>query len=121
MPDYPIGVSGSVGGLLFNGGSEEQIDPIVCGGSMDNGLTTSACYILKDKNNHYEWDPVANLTEPRSHSSVTSYPVSNSSVPEGLLVAGGRSNRLNLGTLYYHFSGFIRINSRLDKTFQIYI
>ena len=95
MPDYPIGVYGAVGGLLFGGGSDERIDPIICGGSTDNGLTTSACYILtNNNNNHFEWDAVANLTEPRSHSSVTSYPVSNSSVPEGLLVTGGRSNRL---------------------------
>jgi hypothetical protein len=96
IPDYPIGVYGSIGGLLFSESSEERIDPIICGGTTDNSQTTSACFVLHSKNDDRKWQPVANLTEPRSHASVTSYPVKNSSIPKGLLVAGGRSSRLSV-------------------------
>ena len=46
VPYYPVGVSGSVGGLLYGGSSEERIIPIICGGTADNGDTVAACFAL---------------------------------------------------------------------------
>ena len=61
IPDFPISVYGSAGGLIFSGGSDERIDPIICGGSMDqHGSATSMCYILNNDNN-YEWKQVSIL------------------------------------------------------------
>ena len=56
-----------------------------------------------------KWDSVSNLTEARSDSTVANHPAGNSSIPTGLIVAGGRSNRFeaSLGVewtsgLYYN-------------------
>ena len=46
VPYYPVGVSGSVGGLLYGGSSDERIIPVICGGTADNGDTVAACFAL---------------------------------------------------------------------------
>jgi hypothetical protein len=67
------------------------MEAVICGGSSDDGDSSAACFALgRDARS---WAPAANLTEARTYASMTSFPAENSSIPDGLLVAGGRSTR----------------------------
>ena len=84
LPDFPIGVLGTVGGLDF------QERPMICGGN-DVPHDTNKCYSYEKVGN---WVSSPSLNSARSHFSISLSPFSSN-----FLVSGGLSGAIYLNTL----------------------